>query len=209
MFNLVLVICLALFFAKYSFLISLFKIQLSLIRIAKRENFMVLWTLIEYFIYLWTFLSQLNRNRALFCFDLRLSSILCDVVDYCLIIFVTQSGLDISTYLYFHHLETFHLNEILARRPLYFCVIIFLAQKTRRFKNGGGQFNCPLRSLRGADHQSRTRAITRGRRMSCIFAGNLPGIFLYLWIILLYFTRDIYCLSFLILHSSVICELTF
>ena len=104
----------------------------------------------------------------------------------------TQSGLDISTYLYFHHLKTFHLNEILAHRPLYFCVIIFLAQKTRRFRNRGGQFNCPLPSLRGADHQSRTR----GRRMSCIFAGNLPGIFFYLSIILFYFTRDIHCLSF-------------
>ena len=101
-----------------------------------------------------------------------------------------QSGLDISTYLYFHHLKTFHLNEILAHRPLYFCVIIFLAQKTRRFRNRGGQFNCPLPSLRGADHQSRTRR----RRMSCLFARNLPGIFFYLSIILFYFTRDIYCL---------------
>lgn len=69
----------------------------------------------------------------------------------------TQSGLDISTYLYFHHLKTFHLNEILAHRPLYFYVIIFLAQETRRFRNRGGQFNCPPLSLRGADHQSRKR----------------------------------------------------
>ena len=141
MFNLVLVICLALFFSKYPFLISLYKIQLNLIRITKRENFMILWNLIEYFIYLWTFLSQSNRNRALFCkmftgqgwhmYTVFLSSFKFHLLRFrrllpnYICLQSTQSGLDISTYLYFRHLKTFHLNEIFARRPLYFCVINF------------------------------------------------------------------------------------